>query len=155
MVTRSQAFPSKYLKADDLPQGGKVFKISSLDVETIGTDNEEKYVLRFGNSDKALVLNLTNWDLIAAFAGADSDDWLGHFVVLYPTETPFGGKTVPCIRARRPRQAAQPKPAPKSSKAEQQDADQPTAKPTPAKASPAATDGPEWDDEIPFDGDEG
>jgi hypothetical protein len=60
MVTKSQAFPSKYLKSDDLPVGGKVFKIEGLDLEKIGTDKEEKYVLSFSKSDKALVLNVTN-----------------------------------------------------------------------------------------------
>jgi hypothetical protein len=143
MVNKAQAFPSKFLKADDLLQGGKVLKIEALDLEKIGTDKEDKYVLRFSKFDKASVLNVTNWDLIAAFAGADSDDWPGKFVVLYPTTTSYAGKSVPCIRVRRPRDAP-PKPSPD---AEQQHAEQPAAKPMPAKASTA---GPEWDDAIPF-----
>jgi hypothetical protein len=146
-MLRSQAFPSRYLKPDDLPQGGKVFKVESLDVEKIGTDKEEKYVLRFSKSDKALVLNVTNWDLIAAFAGADSDDWSGKFVVLYPTTTPFNGKLVPCIRVRRPRDAL-----PKPLDAEQQAAEQPAPKHQPAKpaATSRATARDEMDDDIPF-----
>ena len=147
MVTRATAFPSKYWKADDLPEGGKVFKIEGLDVEKIGIEKKEKYVLRFVKQDKSLVLNPTNWDLIAAFLGGDSDDWRGGLIVLYPTETTFGGKTVSCIRVRRPRETAPPKP-------EEQNAEQSAAKPAPAKASPAAIDRPEWDDEIPSEGDE-
>jgi hypothetical protein len=63
-----------------------------------------------------MVLNLTNWDLIATFCGADSDTWTGKDIILYPTTTTFGSKTVDCIRVRQPRQrqaspvkAAQPK----------------------------------------------
>jgi hypothetical protein len=144
MVTKSEAFPGKYLKSDSLPEGGKVFKIEALDLEKIGTDKEEKYVLRFSKSDKALVLNVTNWDSIAAICGADSDEWPGKFVVLYPTETTFGGKTVPCIRVRRPREETRPKPT-----------EQPTTTSKPATPrAPKATSQPDahedMADEIPF-----
>jgi hypothetical protein len=133
MVTKSQAFPSRFWKADDLPEGGKVFKIESLDVEEVGTDKKSKYVLHFVKQDKGLVLNPTNWDLIAAFLGADSDNWTGGLIVLYPTETAFGGKTVPCIRVRRPREEAPSKPKPGT--------EQRASKPTPDDDTA---------DEIPF-----
>jgi hypothetical protein len=47
MITRSEAFPSKYLKAGDLPEGGKVFKIAKLEIGKIGPNQEERYVLFF------------------------------------------------------------------------------------------------------------
>jgi hypothetical protein len=145
MVTKATAFPSKYWRADDLPEGGKVFKIECLDVEKIDTEKEEKNVLRFSKSDKALVLNVTNWDSIAAICGADSDEWPGKFVVLYPTETTFGGKTVPCIRVRRPREETKPKPT---------ELPTTTSNPAASQTPKAATSQPEAHDdiadEIPF-----
>jgi hypothetical protein len=118
MVTRSEAFPSKYWKATDLPPRGKAFKIAKLQLERVGPDQQEKYVLFFKGEDKQLILNITNWDAIAEFCGADSGTWTGKTIVLYPDKTTFGGKTVNCIRIRQPRppQAApvakQPEPEP-------------------------------------------
>jgi hypothetical protein len=103
MVTRDEAFPSPYLKAPDLPPRGKKFKIAKLQLERVGLDQKEKYVLFFKGEDKQLILNITNWDAIAEFCGADSDTWTGKDIVLYPDKTTFGGKTVDCIRVRRPK----------------------------------------------------
>ena len=82
MVTRNEAFPSKYWKASDLSPRGKVFKIAKLQLERVGLDQEEKYVLFFKGEDKQLILNITNWDAIAEFCGADSDTWTGRDIVL-------------------------------------------------------------------------
>jgi hypothetical protein len=112
MVTRSEAFPSKYWKAADLPPGGKALKIAKLSIEKVGLDQSEKHVLFFKGEDKQLILNITNWDAIAALCGADSDQWTGKTIVIFPTQTTFGGKTVDCIRVR------QPKPPPLAKKPE-------------------------------------
>jgi hypothetical protein len=106
MVTRSEAFPSRYWKADDLPEEGVTLKVAKLEIDQIGPDREEKYVLYFKGQDKRLVLNVTNWDLIACFCGADSNSWTGKEVVLFPTTTTFGSKTMPCVRVRRTRTVA-------------------------------------------------
>jgi len=82
VVTRNEAFPSKYWKASDLSPRGKVFKIAKLQLERVGLDQEEKYVLFFKGEDKQLILNITNWDAIAEFCGADSDTWTGRDIVL-------------------------------------------------------------------------
>jgi hypothetical protein len=113
MVTKTEAFPSRFWKASDLPPRGTALKIAKLQLEKVGIDQKEKYTLYFKGQDKQLVLNGTNWDLIAAFCGADSDQWAGKDISLYPTQTTFGGKTVDCIRVRRPKppQAQQPQPA--------------------------------------------
>ena len=102
MVTRNEAFPSRYWKASDLPPRGKAFKVAKLQLEKVGPDQQEKYVLFFRGEDKQLVLNITKWDAIAEFCGADSDTWPGKDIVLYPGKTTFGGKTVDCIMVRRP-----------------------------------------------------
>jgi hypothetical protein len=59
---------------------------------------------------------------------ADSDNWRGHQVEVYPTTTEMRGKVVPCIRIRSPKQGET----------------SPTKRP--AKPPPSA----EMDDEIPF-----
>jgi hypothetical protein len=102
MVTKTEAFPSRFWKPTDLPARGLVLKIAKLQVDKIGKDQEEKYCLYFKGQDKQLVMNSTNWDLIAEFCGADSDQWTGKDVVLVPEKTPFGGRMVDCIRVRRP-----------------------------------------------------
>ena len=104
MVTKSEAFPSRFWKAADLPPAGIVVKIAKLELDKIGPNQEEKYVLYFKGQDKQLVVNSTNWDLIEAFCGADSDVWGGKDICLYPDKTPFQGKLTPCIRVRRPEQ---------------------------------------------------
>jgi hypothetical protein len=102
MVTKSEAFPSRFLKASDLPPRGKVFKIAKLQLERVFLDQQEKYVLFFKSENKQMILNITNWDAIAEICGPDSDTWLGKNIVLYPDKTPFNGKMVDCIRVRRP-----------------------------------------------------
>jgi len=113
MVTKAVAFPSRFWKAADLPPGGLVLKIAKSQLEKVGQDQKEKYCLYFKGQDKQLVVNSTNWDLIADFCGADSDIWPGKDVVLVPDKTPFGAKgMVDCIRVRKP-----PEPRPQMTQA--------------------------------------
>jgi hypothetical protein len=66
-------------------------------------------VAYFRGCEKQLVLNGTNWDLIAtALYEEDSDSWPGKVIELFPTTTPFGAKVVPCIRVRRYRPSQPP-----------------------------------------------
>jgi hypothetical protein len=110
-----QAFPSNWFKAQDIPPEGLPVKIDKLTYERIGPDQDQKLVLWFRNQDKKLVLNKTNWELIAAALNqGDSDQWVGKSIELFSTQTTFSGKRVDCIRVRRYRPAAQqtPRPAP-------------------------------------------
>lgn len=141
MVTKSEAFPSKFLKAADL--GGKplTVTIASAATETLKSPEgveQPKVVLRFTNGKKplgkGLPLNMTNFDMVAEITGEDdSARWLGHKVELYPTKTEMRGKIVDCIRIREPGQ-----PELKA-----------TATRRPAKKSPPPSDD-DMDDEVPF-----
>jgi hypothetical protein len=112
MVTKSEAFPSKFLKAADL--GGKplTVTIASAATETLKSPEgieASKVVLRFTNGKKplgkGLPLNATNFDSVVGITGEDdSAGWLGHKVELYPTKTEMRGKIVDCIRIREPGQ---------------------------------------------------
>jgi hypothetical protein len=113
MPTRDEVFPSKYLKAADLNGKPVVLTIIEAPTETLKSlDGKEstKTVLYFKGNKKTLPLNITNWDSVAGICGADdTDDWPGNRIEVYPTTTTMGGKTVDCIRIRKP--GEQPKQA--------------------------------------------
>jgi hypothetical protein len=134
MVTKAEAFPSLFLKAEDL-KGPVVLKVIASNYEKLnGLDGKakQKVVLGFAKTEKQLALNATNFDAVMDItAEEDSDNWVGHKLELYPTTTTLPGKgTVPCIRIRKPGEA-QP----------------PALAVVPATVQPAA---PDLDDEIPF-----
>ena len=96
----SSAFPSRYLRAADL-DGRKVrLRMSHVEMEDVaGTGPDStKPVLYFKGKKKGLVLNVTNARTIASTYGDDMDAWEDRQIELYPTETEFQGKLVPCLR---------------------------------------------------------
>jgi hypothetical protein len=124
-MIRSEAFPSRWLKAPDLKGQPCVLEIVRTEQETVKFDGREqkKTVLYFKGTGKALQVNMTIWDAIEAITGkADSKDWPGTVIEVFPTTTEVKGDTVDCVRVRAPAQgdllaAAKPKlpPAPTSS----------------------------------------
>ena len=113
----SDAFPSKWLAASDLAQSGAVTAtIESVQVESVGIEQEQRPVLRFRGGSKALILNRINSSTIAEIIGStDTDRWIGQLITLVPARTEYQGKSVPCIRIRpadaAPAQAPAPAPA--------------------------------------------
>ncbi len=113
MTNFRKAFPSKYLKAEDITKPSAV-EIKSVDFEDIGTGQrqEQKLVAYFVNVPKGLVLNLINSETIAEICGTEEyEQWPGHTITLFPTKTEFQGKRVPCIRISEP-----PRPPPVSAR---------------------------------------
>lgn len=103
------AFPSDFLKAADLNDTPVAVTIKGLKIETVGRDKDEKPILYFEGKEKGLVLNKTNGKTIAKIAGSEeTDDWKGTKIILYPTETEFGGEMVDCIRVRAPKPGGSP-----------------------------------------------
>jgi hypothetical protein len=128
MAKRDEVFPSKYPKASDLNGKPIAVVIESAVQETLKTlDGKEqtKTVLYFKGAKKALPLNMTNWDAVAAATGEDDTArWPGHTIALYPSTTKMKGETVDCIRIRPPAQRELPKvkpPAPKPPEADDMD----------------------------------
>jgi hypothetical protein len=105
MVTKSEAFPSKYISAADLPKP-VVREIVETNTEALKTRDgasSKKLIVYFRNARKALVCNSTNFDAIVDATGEfNSDSWLGHEIELYKTTTTMGGKVVDCVRVRAP-----------------------------------------------------
>jgi hypothetical protein len=87
----------------------------------------DKPVLVFEDTQTRLVLNVTNTDLVFEITGtSDTDDWPGHEIELYATQTNMAGRVVDCVRVRAP--------APKKQ----------------GKTKPAAAPAPEPEDEVDF-----
>lgn len=110
MVNISEAFPSKYLKSQDL-QGEVVrVKVKDVLVEEIGTDR--KMVMYFVGKEKGMVLNKTNAVTIGDAYGEDTDAWVGQPVELFSMKVEFNGRMVDGLRVRVPKRVgAQQAPA--------------------------------------------
>jgi len=92
-----EAFPSRFLKAEDLHGKKVAVRIKFVEMEKVGEDTRP--VVTFVGKDKVLTLNKTNALMIAKLVGTDDmDEWGGKKIVLRPDVTTFGGKPIDCIR---------------------------------------------------------
>jgi hypothetical protein len=139
------AFPSRYLKASDIPldQDGNsttlVLTIKDVRVETLGQgpDADQKPVLYFRETDKGLVVNKTNAKtLTELFKTDDTDEWIGKRVGLFVMEVQFQSDLVPSIRVKK---KAPTGPSTKLASSKLAD---PEYVPQPAPADPADPDCP-------------
>jgi hypothetical protein len=108
-MQKDDVFPSKYLKHTDLQGKPAAATIESAVLETLKSPHgktQDKIVLYFAGTKKSLPLNVTNFDAVADICGADTDDWPGCQIVLYPSKTQMAGKPVDCIRVRSPAKSA-------------------------------------------------
>ena len=101
---------SKFLKAADL--GGKEFSlrinaVDEVEVEDRDGNTKAKLLVHFDNTEKGLLLNVTNLESIEAACGGDTDDWPGNPIILFPTKTKLRGNLVDCIRVRAPEARSQ------------------------------------------------
>ncbi len=115
----SEAFPSNFLRVDDLQNRRIKLTIERVAMEKVGGD--DKPLVYFRGKDRGLVLNKTNATMIEEIAGTDEmDDWAGTEIVLYPARVEFQGKRVPAIRVDHPTDS---KPAPGAEEKEDDDID--------------------------------
>jgi len=105
MVLLASAFDqSKYLSAADLSQEMKL-RIKTVTVETVrgqGSAQEQKPIVWFTNHKKGLVLNKTNNRTLRSALGDDMEKWANAIIIVFPTQTDFGGKLVGALRVRMP-----------------------------------------------------
>ena len=94
---------SKFVKAADLEGKPRDLFISSFEEELVGHGEkaEKKGVVYFSDFDKALVCNATNLKTLIELFGAETDEWTGNPIQLYPSKTQFAGKDVACVRVRK------------------------------------------------------
>jgi hypothetical protein len=113
MVTRSEAFPSKWLGPVDLNGGSAVAAIKVAAFEPLkgfdGADTK-KVVIYFAHKLKPLPLNVTNYNSVADIAGTEeTDDWAGTKVEVFVSREIVKGKMTDCVRIRKPGTKAKPK----------------------------------------------
>jgi hypothetical protein len=116
MSKKHDVYPTKYFRAADLPDGWSLVaqvemcRREEFDGKRDG-EKIDKLVCYFHGHKSGLVVGPVVWDQIAEVMAANGVDkfnaddyefWSGHWVELYRDRTPFGGKMVPCIRARIP-----------------------------------------------------
>lgn len=94
------ALPSKFLKASDLQGREAPVQIREVKLENIRGNKTP--VLYFERKTKGLILNKTNAAAIAAIYGAETDDWPGKSLILFPTMVEFRQRPVPTIRVKGP-----------------------------------------------------
>lgn len=96
---------SKYLKKEDIHEGEAVVTVAGVKQGNIAMDDqpqELKWMIKFQEFAKPMVLNSTNIQLLAKACGSDdTDEWTGKKVVLYVDDNvSFGGKLVGGLRIR-------------------------------------------------------
>jgi len=96
---------SDYLKADDL--AGKSARVVISNVEDVEFDKGLKPVLSFEGKKKRLVVNATNFDILCAGISNNTNDWVGHVIMLRGEKTSFRGKLVNSIRVSVPKESKQ------------------------------------------------
>jgi hypothetical protein len=113
----NQAFPSNYLKAEDLQGKNVTVTIESVELVDMGQgrDKEQKILIAFRGKDKGLVCNKTNARTIEKLYGPETDDWIGQTIIIGPREVEFSGEMVWAIRVSLQKPGIKPATAPAKS----------------------------------------
>ncbi len=101
-MKRGDAFPSKYLSKEDVPQpiAVTIARIYQAEIEA-DEGAKTKVVAEFNGIEKNMIVNATNWDTLEAAYGPESDNWTGKGAELYvDPNISFGGKKVGGLRLR-------------------------------------------------------
>ena len=111
-----QMIESKYLKKEDVEDGQMLVTITKIGQANIAMEDQPadmKWMIRFTEFKKPMVLNSTNIQLLAKACGSDdTDDWIGKEVVLYVDDSvQFAGKLVGGLRIRSAKPAQPKRPA--------------------------------------------
>ena len=104
MAKISQMVDSKYLKQADIEDDTivTIAKVGQANIAKEDSPVDMKWLIRFKEFDKPMVLNRTNIALLGNFCGDDTDDWLGKQVIVYNDESiQFQGKVTGGLRFKR------------------------------------------------------
>ena len=95
-------FPSRYLRAADFEGKTLTLTISEVvkdKVQMATGQKTEKYIIRFRETDKELILNKTNAKAVArVLSEPKAVNWPGERITLKPTTCEAFGEIVACIR---------------------------------------------------------
>lgn len=111
MAKVGEMIESKYLKQSDVD--GEipvtVVKVGRVNIAKEGEEPEFKWLIRFQEFPKPMVLNSTNIKRLARACGDDTDMWTGKQVILYvDPDVEFAGNVVGGLRIRGIQKAPQP-----------------------------------------------
>lgn len=100
--TISELYPSKWLKATDLPAGGRVATVERYEVQDFHKPNnktEPALVLYFERATKALITNKTQLKAMEEITGSERfADWPGARVHLQPAIAPNKKPTIEIVK---------------------------------------------------------
>jgi len=96
----SSAFPSKFLKAEDLAGATTPVTMTFVKMEQVAKSGDLKPVLYFKEFTQGMVLNKTNSKAISKLYGDDTNRWKGQKVELFEMMVDFQGDVVPALRIR-------------------------------------------------------
>jgi hypothetical protein len=101
----ADVFPTRFLKAEELDEDVQVTisKVILEELEQKDGKKQEKPVCYFEEGPKGLILNKTNWALIAKQHGDESDDWTGKKIILTTVDVDAFGDVVSAIRVKPPK----------------------------------------------------
>lgn len=109
----SDMIESKYLKQADLKGEEVIVTVERLGQGNVAMDDkpeEIKWMVKFKEFSKPMVLNSTNIRTLERLLGDETDDWVGKEVVLYVDENvSFGGELVGGLRLKSAKPATAPK----------------------------------------------
>ncbi len=97
-------FDTPYIGVWDLGGRDRVATITKVTSGAVGGQQgkkeAKKAIVHTREFDKPFCCNVTNATTIAGMYGADTREWVGKRITLFPTTTEFARKTVDCIRVR-------------------------------------------------------
>ena len=105
MPNVNQMFPSRFLRATNIPRRGITLVIETVTQEEVTSDGEgkqKKWALKFKDDDQLLVLNKTNASILAEAFGPDTDSWADKAITLRTEKVSFGGRMTDGIRVSVP-----------------------------------------------------
>lgn len=140
MASINDAFPSDFLKCEDLQGKNVTVTIASAKIDEIGQGNnkERKIIIALLGKSKKLVCNKTNAKVIAGLYGDQIEGWANQRITLCPREVEFQGSMVWAIRVSLQRPATN-QPAPMVAPAVV------APQPVPSMAAPVGID-----EDVPF-----
>src|SRR5262245_22716054 len=101
MGTKEQyGYGSRFLRAEDL--AGKTATVTIASVEDVEFDKGLKPVLHFRDKKKGVVVNASNYDILAAAFGNNTIGWPGRTIILRGTKVRFKGQLVDSIVVEMP-----------------------------------------------------
>ena len=104
MARITDMMESKYLKQGDIADGEAVVTIKKVGKANIAREDEPaeyKWLVRFAEFERPMVLNRTNIEALGEILGDESDDWIGQSVVVYVDENvSYAGKRVGGLRIK-------------------------------------------------------